>query len=358
MPPDETESADVLDPTEASPAEGAPDAGRPDGDGDDESVLDAVEKALAASTDEPAAETETETPAKTAGEAGDGKATGAGEAAKPDAPAEPSLEPPEGITTKARERFEQLATGYSDLKERFDSTAAEAEQLRQDNANFAGVLADTGASGEELGQLFLYSKLIHSDDPENLEQAYTLLQSELKGIALRLGKTDDVDLLSEHEDLRAAVENLDITPELAKELALQRGRSQQATARTEQAQAREQASTAQTRIIEDNRTALNNLSVQWQRTDAEFARKYELLVKDLPHLVQAHGGDTRALVEAVTQRYELISEAMAAAAPSRPRPSRQRQALSAGSSGGTPPSAPAKTTGEAVDRALGVGLDG
>ena len=88
-----------------------------------------------------------------------------------------------------------------------------------------GKIRDTGASPDEFAQMVNYLGAVHSTDPKRLEAAYQMLQSELVGIAVKLGKPlFEVNLLRDpaNKDLVDEIQGGTLTSNRAHEIALQR----------------------------------------------------------------------------------------------------------------------------------------
>lgn len=152
--------------------------------------------------------------------------------AKPDdkgeqKPAEPKAKDPvndpipDGLKKETRERMQTLVT-----------TAKEQQATIERQQVLFDAIADTGASPDEFGAMLGYMRAVHSDEPKDLEFAYNLLNTELRAIAIKLGKpTAGVDLLAEDAELREAVEAGTLPRNVAEELALSRARKAEATKR-------------------------------------------------------------------------------------------------------------------------------
>jgi hypothetical protein len=121
---------------------------------------------------------------------------------------------PQGVATRTKERIETLI-GF--VKER-------DQQLAQANELFTSI-ESTGVTPDNFATMLGYLRVVNNETatPQELEQALALIQSEARGLALRLGKpVAGVDFLAEHDDLRTAVENGTMTEQLAHELAIAR----------------------------------------------------------------------------------------------------------------------------------------
>lgn len=131
----------------------------------------------------------------------------------PEAPAEPK--------TPEQEEAELLDGVKSERgKERIRQVFSERKQLEADINEFRALITDTKMSPEEFAQTLEYGRLRNSGDEKDLRVAYEMVEQQRAILAQRLGiKAPGVDLLAGHDDLKQAVENMEITEERALELA-------------------------------------------------------------------------------------------------------------------------------------------
>lgn len=160
--------------------------------------------------------TEADTPA------GDKPAEGA---QKPEAAA-PAVEP---AKTPEQEEAELLEGVKSERgKERIQRVFAERKQLEQDLGDFREMVRSTGMNADEFAQSLEFGRLAKSDDPQQLAVALEMVEAQRAQLYQRLGReAPGVDLLQGHDDLRQAVENMEISRERAVELASLRRTQQQ-----------------------------------------------------------------------------------------------------------------------------------
>lgn len=197
-------------------------------------------------------------------------------AAKPDDKAKPpakAADPvndpiPSQVSERTRERMTSLITM---VKEK-EVEAKLGRELFSD-------IESAGMSAEELGTMLSYSKLIHSDNIEDHRKAFNFLQSELRGLALRLGETNvGLDFLTDYPDLREQVDSGAITEAAARELALSRERSKV----TEQSQARATETAEQAAAAHNaGNVALTDLGRTLQLADPLYAQKMVTLGPEL-----------------------------------------------------------------------------
>lgn len=133
--------------------------------------------------------------------------------AAPAAPAEPK--------TPEQEEAELLDGVKSERgKDRIRQVFSERKQLEADINEFKALITDTKMSPEEFAQTLEFGRLMNSGDEKDLRIAFEMVEQQRAILAQRLGvKAPGVDLLEGHEDLKQAVENMEITEDRALELA-------------------------------------------------------------------------------------------------------------------------------------------
>lgn len=254
---------------------------------------------------------------------------------------------------KTRERFERLVAGHKEMKR-------EREALGEQVRAFQQVVQLSGASPQEFQELITFSSLVKSGDPANLQKALGMIEHYRGQLAAALGQElPGVDLLSEHTDLRDAVQNLEITRERALELATMRNRQRQdAAAREEQArraQGQQQvAQTAQQAIQE-----LNHLDRYWQTNDPDFTvpgpdgkSLRDILLEKAREVAAAMPNRPDAWGPTMLQHYQTLKWAMSQAKTRTPTPGRHQQPLRPSGAAGGGRREP-KSELEAIEQVLG-----
>lgn len=158
----------------------------------------------------------------------------------PAAPPAPPAEP----KTPEQEEAELLDGVKSDRgKERIRQVFSERKQLESDINEFKSLITDTKMSPEEFAQTLEFGRLMNSGDEKDLRVAFEMVENQRAILAQRLGvKAPGVDLLAGHDDLKQAVENMEITEDRALELAKYRKQDAQ---KQQQVQAQQQAAQSQ-----------------------------------------------------------------------------------------------------------------
>lgn len=116
--------------------------------------------------------------------------------------------------------------------------AAVAERTADIN-EFREMVTSTGMAPQEFAQMLEVGKLIKSNEPAQLKVALQMIDQQRAAIAMQLGEAlPGVDLLADFPDLKQKVENMELTPEAAAELAKYKRneRQQQQARQVQQAQ--------------------------------------------------------------------------------------------------------------------------
>lgn len=216
-------------------------------------------------------------------------------AAEPEAPEAAPAEEPDavavemaelGVTNeKSQKRFRELA-----------NKAAEADELRQYKPaaeswqQLEGFLSEAKATPEQFGAAVGILKLVNSDDPALLGQAYEALKLELTNLGKRLGReAPGYDPLAEERDLSERVEAGEIDRASAAELARLRREQSLHSERASKSQQEMRAQQEHEQWVNRGREDLNTLEAELQRLDPAYAQKREQLVPLLrPILADLH----------------------------------------------------------------------
>lgn len=132
----------------------------------------------------------------------------------------------EGIKSeRGRERVQKL------IAER-NETKAQAEQVTASLGEIQKVVQDAGMDAEQFARHIEFSRLLNSNDPQNLNVAAQMVEQVRADIYKRLGKdAPGVDVLADFPDLAQRVNGFEISREAALEIAQYRRQQQQAQQR-------------------------------------------------------------------------------------------------------------------------------
>lgn len=184
------------------------------------------------------------------------------------------------VKADTRERFEKLKASYDELH----AKAAQAEQFQvahERMQEWEGIIAESTARPEQLTDALHLIRAINSDDPQILGAAYEKLTAELAMIGKRIGReAPGYDPMAEHDDLRTAIENGDITREHAAEVVKARAlaaRQQQA------AQSQQQGAQQQAQAQQAEQQALEEVNALNARLKAEDAANFDARLKAIDY---------------------------------------------------------------------------
>lgn len=230
-------------------------------------------------------------------------------AAKPPAAAD-DLAMPDGLQPKAQERFQRLA-------ETVKTTTAERDEARQQVSYVRETFQKHGINQQQFEQA---ASVIGMLNTGNYQGALQALDEQRKQIALLTGQPlPGVDALSDHPDLRQAVDQLQINERDALELArartmqAQQQRQQQQVQQTQQAQQQEQQA-VQTALGEVDALVkqLQSSDIDYPAIEAQLLPSLKDLLADVP---------PNRWKNAVQAQYSLLKRSASAFRVSAPAPS-------------------------------------
>jgi len=199
------------------------------------------------------------------------------EAAKEEAKPDDEMAMPDGLSNKAQRRFQTLVSKVHEAN-------AELDQTRQRLTQFQSAIRDTGATSEEFGQALEYLRSVKSG---NLDNALKIVDDQRRQIALALGRPlAGADPLSQFPDLRQRVDAYQMDEAAAIEIARSR-----AFAQSQHAQQQEQYQSQQ-RVQQHEEARINavkqidQMGVQWGRTDPDYAYKEKIIMGQLDQIAQ------------------------------------------------------------------------
>lgn len=291
-----------------------------------------------------AAETPEQKAARLAAETPEQKAAReAAEAAAKKAPDHVNDPIPANLNKRTAERMQYL----------LDTVKAQST-LAEQHTQLFDEITSTGASPQEFGAMVGYMRYVHSSEPKDWDTAYTILQSELKGLAVKMGKPlYEVNLLRDdaNKDLVEEIRGGTLTANRAHEIALQRESVKYRTttaaaksAATTSATTEAAAQTASTKAFDELDKVLR------ARDGAEFQRKFDILVPMLKKTLGRLPPAERIGVFQDAYDNLVLPPVQAAVVPPKTMPQRPKQPAGAGG-GGNPAAAP-KSALEAMNAAL------
>lgn len=150
-----------------------------------------------------------------------------GAQAKAEKPVEPEVkakteEKPADSAPKAPEQEEaELLEGVKSErgKERIKQVFADKKALENDIGEFRTLVQNTGMNAQEFARTLEFGRLVNSGEEKNLRVALEMIEDQRTMLYSKLGvEAPGIDLLTGHDDLKSAVENMEITRDKAVEL--------------------------------------------------------------------------------------------------------------------------------------------
>lgn len=183
--------------------------------------------------------------------------------------------PPE-VKGRTRERMTQL---ISNVKE----VSAQRDQAVTDRNDILGMIEETGANPEQYSQALDYLRAVNSRDPVQIKQAIGVAMRELQALSAMIGEpVPGVDMLAQHPDLIAEIEDGKISRARADEIAAARAMRQ---SHAQQGQRFEQARQQQAAVTHA-RSQLNAVEQELRASDPLYEQKKGMLVPLLKPIMQ------------------------------------------------------------------------
>lgn len=144
------------------------------------------------------------------------------EPAKPKTLDEEEAEALEGV--KSERGRERIRATFTKLKE----TEGIKQQLEQDITEFKEMVQSTKMQPEEFAQMLEFGRLLNSGDESSARVALQMLDDQRAAICKQLGiEVPGVDVLADFPELKAAVDNMEMTKDHALALAKYQRKEQQ-----------------------------------------------------------------------------------------------------------------------------------
>lgn len=316
--------------------------------------------------EKPAAEIEKKSALDALNEALDGKKEPADEAQKPDEPEKAEKKPeqapdakpnelyqiPKGATGEYRAKYKALADHAVAQDAKIAEYEQRVEQVQKRYEPLDHVIRDSQAQPEQMALAFQFIAAINAG---KWEDALAIMDGERKELARLAGKSlEGADLLDDFEDLRNAVDGMELTREHAEEIAkarLGQKRQEQAQGVMQQRAAQEQQVQQYQAAVQTARAEVSAWEAQLKGVDIDAPRKIAAVHK---YLVSDAG---KATLQSLPpnlwkQHLQAVYDSIPAAAPRAPSKGPQPLRPSGGGTGVVPASGKMSSQ-EAMERALG-----
>lgn len=205
------------------------------------------------------------------------------------------LSMPEGLAPKAQERFQRLANTNREL-------TGKVQELDEQVSYVKETFAQHGVKREQFEQAAGVIGMINRGD---FQSALKVLDEQRRQISLIMGQPlPGVDALSDHPDLRKAVDEMQITEPHAMELARRRLAEQHTQQQRSQQQEAQQSQQQAERAHNDGLQKVDALCKQLQASDMDYPAVEAQLLPLLPDIMK--DVPPSRWVAVVKTQYDLI----------------------------------------------------
>lgn len=212
-------------------------------------------------------------------------------AAKPAEPAKPEdlLTKPEGLTPKAEARFQALANENRALTEKADLANRQVEYVKN-------AFHEHQVKPEQFEQATRVIGMLNRGDYDG---AVKVLQSQIQQIAILTGKpVGQIDALAHFPDLRAAVDEMQITEAHAMEIARGRAERFAGQQRQQHEQQAQQDTQKERAAVQSGTIAVEAFCKRMQASDLDYSAVEAQLLPEIQNLIRgAHPDHWAGIVE-------------------------------------------------------------
>lgn len=237
---------------------------------------------------------------------------------------------------RTKERFQQFRNENKELKSAQEQLQSEYDTLRDASNTLLTHIEESQTSTEQLSTELSLNRALNTGDYEAARPAYERMKQYMAKIAIGLG--EPVEGMPLPENLQTAVDNLDITPDLARRQAALQAQQQLREHYQQQQQQREQ----ETQQQQQQREQVTQKAVQdirdWEqglmKSDADFTSKQKQMLEDSKQIMDSLPPDQ--WLPALQQQYGIITKTQQRiqAANQRREPSPVRPGVASGGSRG------------------------
>lgn len=204
---------------------------------------------------------------------------------------------PEGLGEKAKQRFEKLVSTNKELSEKFDTANRQVEYVRD---TFQTHSIKQEQFEQAAGVIGLFNK-------GDYEGAARILQSQLQQLAVLSGKPlTQVDALAPFPDLRAQVDSMQITEDVAMELARSRAQQHQQQNTQQREQQTQQAQQQERQAVQEGQNAVDAFCKRMAASDLDYGAVEAQLLPEIANLLS--GVAPKDWARAVETQYRLIKK--------------------------------------------------
>lgn len=183
------------------------------------------------------------------------------------------------MTPKSNARFQELVSYGKAQFERAETIAAEAAQIAKGRDDMMAAFREYQVTPDDLVPLLQLNKAVKTG---NYQQALQFVNAKRAELMTAMGiEGEGVDLLAPHADLRAAVENLEMSRQAAIEVANAR-RTQAAV--IQHAQRQTMAQNQQQQIVtarQNAAAAVSQWANQMSTSDPQYSKKEQIIVNKI-----------------------------------------------------------------------------
>lgn len=211
--------------------------------------------------------------------------------------AELALKPEElkALGAKTGQRFTEMIGALKAHEGTIATLTGENKVLKEGRDAILGVMKETHTTQDQLGGYLEFNRLLHSNDPKDLEEALQMVESQRAALYTALGREPEgggIDLLKDFPDLAKQVDDSEITRAAALEIAKgrrERAAREQTQQRQQQQQQQKNQSAEQQKKAADKALAdIEAWTAELGKSDLDYKAKEDRLLAKVDEVLKKY----------------------------------------------------------------------
>lgn len=211
------------------------------------------------------------------------------------------------MSPRTRERFDHFRNEYKAANDKYVQVTEELQRVDEANQQLYGYLRESRVSPEQLSMLLNFAEGINTGNFSKIKPMWDQFNTMYQQAGVAMGDTRVAGQIPLPEDLQRDVDNLDITAERAKELAMLRTGSDMRQQLTAQQQQEQQVLQQQQDEVLSAQQAIDAWEKDMARKDPDFKAKQTELIAGSRELMSEL--PPNMWLQAFQREYRLLSSA-------------------------------------------------
>lgn len=197
----------------------------------------------------------------------------------------------QALGPKAQARFQEVIGTLKERDAQLASLTTTAKELATARDAILDVMKDARCGQNDLAGYLEFHSMLTSGDPRQLEEAVRIVENQRAALYKALGREPEgggVDLLAEHADLKADVEESRITRERALEIVSARNAEAARQQQANQQRSQQQTVQQKQKVAEDALGSIEAWTKEISKSDLDYKSKEDILLPQIEGIMKEY----------------------------------------------------------------------